>query len=65
MNKSNDVARATAKNVTFAVIDDPRYFDTELFMGKYIDTIIPITKARPMYIDVCITIPNLFLVSGL
>ena len=48
-----EVMSATKKNVTFAVIGDPKCFDTELFIGIYIDITTPIKRASIVYNDVC------------
>ena len=39
-----EIKRATTKNDILAVMGDPKCFDTELFIGKYIETIMPIKK---------------------
>ena len=41
-----EVIRAIIKKDILAVIAEPMYLDTELFIGKYIDIIMPINKAN-------------------
>jgi len=44
---------ATKKKVMVAVIVDSRYFETALFMGKYMESIAPINKDAKMKIVFC------------
>ena len=54
MKINMEVIRATTKKMTVAAIEEPRYLATELFIGKYIATIMPINNATKTNVDVCI-----------
>jgi hypothetical protein len=49
-----EVIVATTKNVADAAVEEPRYLEAELFMGRYTDRITPIKNATIMNVDVCI-----------
>lgn len=49
-----EATRATRKKVIFAVIDEPKYLETELFIGRYIESIAPIINENKISIVVCI-----------
>jgi len=44
---------ATRKKVMLAAIVDPRYLETALFMGKYMESIAPINTDAKIKIGVC------------